>query len=76
MSIDFIRSILDKYFPHPKSFLDHKDPFTFLIAVMLSARCTDKRVNQITPLLFAKASTPEEMAELPLSVIKDIIQPC
>ena len=76
MLIGFIRSVLDRYFPYPKSLLDHKDPFTFLIAVMLSARCTDKKVNQITPLLFAKASNAKEMADLPLSIIKEIIHPC
>lgn len=56
--------------------LKHVDPFTLLIAVILSAQCTDKRVNEITPKLFALADTPEKMAALPLATIRRIIRPC
>jgi endonuclease-3 len=56
--------------------LDHKDPYTLLIAVLLSAQCTDIRVNQITPLLFARADTPQEMVKLSVEEIQAIIRPC
>jgi endonuclease-3 len=56
--------------------LDHQDPFTLLIAVLLSAQCTDERVNQVTPSLFAAADTPETMAELSVEHIRSIIRPC
>lgn len=56
--------------------LDHRDPYTLLIAVLLSAQCTDVRVNQITPALFEIADTPEAMAEVPVEVIQGIIRPC
>jgi len=56
--------------------LDHKDPFTLLIAVLLSAQCTDKRVNQITPALFAVADAPEAMQQVPVEAIREIIKPC
>ncbi len=72
----FIVSTLDEYFPHPEIPLHHKDPYTLLIAVLLSAQCTDKRVNLITPLLFAKADTPEKMVLLSVEEIQDIIKPC
>lgn len=72
----FIRKTLQHYFPDPEIPLQHKDPYTLLIAVLLSAQCTDVRVNQVTPKLFARASTPEEMTKLPLSEIQDIIRPC
>lgn len=68
--------ILDQYFPHPEIPLQHKDPYTLLIAVLLSAQCTDLRVNQVTPLLFAKASTPEQMAELSEEEICECIRSC
>lgn len=67
---------LDHYFPDPPIPLDHKDPYTLLIAVLLSAQCTDDRVNKITPLLFEKADNPWEMAELGLETIREIIKPC
>lgn len=67
---------MKEYFPDPKVPLLHKDPYTLLIAVLLSARCTDARVNQITPKLFAKASTPEEMIKLSVEEIYKIIKPC
>jgi len=56
--------------------LDHTDPYTLLIAVLLSAQCTDKRVNLITPLLFAEAQTPQDMVKLEVEAIKEIIRPC
>ncbi|NNM43806.1 MAG: endonuclease III [Chlamydiae bacterium] len=72
----FVQKLLKEYFPDPKVPLLHKDPYTLLIAVLLSARCTDARVNQITPKLFAKASTPEEMIKLEIDEIYKIIKPC
>ena len=59
-----IGKILDRLFPDAAVPLDHVDPYTLLVAVVLSAQCTDERVNQITPALFARASTPEAMAKL------------
>ena len=56
--------------------LDHEDPYTLLVAVLLSAQCTDKKVNEITPLLFAKARTPKDMVKLSVEEIQDIIRPC
>jgi endonuclease III len=63
-------------FPSPDIPLQHRNSFELLVAVILSAQCTDARVNQITPLLFAKAPTPEAMAALPQSAIYQIIKPC
>lgn len=71
-----IAKILNEYFPNPEIPLKHKDPYTLLIAVLLSARCTDAMVNRITPHLFAKASTPEEMIQLSVEEIRSIIKPC
>ncbi len=71
-----IAKILNKLYPDPKIPLKHKDPYTLLIAVLLSAQCTDARVNQITPSLFAQADTPEAMAALPIAIIQKIIRPC
>ena len=71
-----ISEILDEYFPNPGVPLEHSDPFTLLIAVLLSAQCTDERVNSITPLLFKKAKNPEEMALLEVNEIYEIIKPC
>ena len=56
--------------------LHHNDPYTLLIAVLLSAQCTDERVNKITPILFEKADNPYEMVKLSVKQIKDIIRPC
>jgi endonuclease III len=67
---------LDELFPRPPIPLDHEDAFTLLIAVVLSAQCTDARVNQTAPHLFARASTPEAMARLRPSTIESIIRPC
>ena len=68
--------LLDHYVPNPQIPLQHNDSFTLLIAVLLSARCTDARVNQITPKLFALADTPEEMAKLNPVKVEAIIRPC
>ncbi|MDB4107317.1 endonuclease III [Bacteroidia bacterium] len=71
-----IRVILDKEFPTVPIPLDHKDSYTLLIAVLLSAQCTDERVNKITPLLFAKADNPYDMVKMSLEEIKEIVRPC
>ncbi len=71
-----IAKILDQIYPDVDIPLDHEDPFTLLIAVILSARCTDARVNQITPLLFEKADNPKKMAAMKIAEIQKIIQPC
>jgi endonuclease-3 len=71
-----IASILENLYPVVPVPLDHKDPYTLLIAVLLSAQCTDLRVNQITPKLFAKADNPFDMAKLEVEEIRDIIKPC
>lgn len=70
-----IMSILDTFFPTPQIPLLHKDPYTLLIAVVLSARSTDAMVNRVTPFLFAKADSPEKMVLLTVEEIRSIIQP-
>ena len=67
---------LKKYYPEPPIPLKHKDPYTLLIAVLLSAQCTDERVNQITPILFKRADTPQKMVKLSVEEIREIIRPC
>lgn len=67
---------LEELYPKTPIPLEHKDAYTLLIAVLLSAQCTDARVNKITPLLFAKADTPQEMVKLDVDTIKAIIRPC
>jgi endonuclease-3 len=67
---------LDQLYPNPPVPLDHKDPFTLLIAVLLSAQTTDKRVNLVTPALFALADTPQKMAKLPVETILGLIKTC
>ena len=67
---------LEELFPRPPIPLDHEDPFTLLVSVVLSAQCTDARVNATTPALFARARTAEEMARLPVATIESIIRPC
>lgn len=74
--IAFIQNLLDELYPDPKPPLNHKDPFTLLIAVVLSARSTDAKVNEVTPQLFEKADTPEKMSQLPVEEIRQIIKPC
>jgi endonuclease III len=71
-----IARILEENFPETPIPLDHTDPFTLLIAVLLSAQCTDERVNKITPLLFKKANTPSKMIKLSIEQIAAIIRPC
>jgi len=71
-----ITEILEAYYPEVPIPLDHKDPYTLLVAVLLSAQCTDERVNRITPLLFEQADNPHEMAELPVDQIRAVIRPC
>ena len=73
---NIVKKLLDKKYPQTPIPLDHKDNFSLLIAVLLSAQCTDERVNQITPKLFAKASTPESMNKLTRDQISSIIKPC
>jgi endonuclease-3 len=72
----YIAKILEEYFPHPTIPLQHKDPYTLLIAVLLSAQCTDARVNLVTPKLFALADTPQKMVQMTVGEIQDIIRPC
>ena len=72
----FIQNRLQQLYPETPIPLDHRDPYTLLIAVLLSAQCTDVRVNQITPLLFARADSPQEMVKLSVEEIKEIIRPC
>ena len=71
-----IQSILDELFPHPEIPLVHQDAYTLLIAVLLSAQCTDLRVNMVTPELFKLADNPYTMAKIPVEVIQDIVRPC
>ncbi len=72
----FVINTLKEYYPEIPIPLNHKDPYTLLIAVLLSAQCTDVRVNQITPILFAKADNPYDMIKLSIEEIQDIIRPC
>ena len=72
----YIQNRLQQLYPETPIPLDHRDPYTLLIAVLLSAQCTDVRVNQITPLLFARADTPQDMLKLSVEEIKEIIRPC
>ena len=74
--INYIQTCLDESFPDPPVPLEHKDPFTLLIAVLLSAQCTDERVNQVTPKLFALADNPLAMSKLSKDAIYSIIKPC
>lgn len=69
-----IQSILQDKYPNPIAPLDHVDPYTLLVAVMLSAQTTDKKVNEVTPALFSLAQTPEDMAEKEVSVIQKVIK--
>ncbi len=72
----FVAKTLNKLYPRPAIPLDHVDPYTLLVAVVLSAQCTDRKVNEITPLLFAKARTPKQMAAMEVEAIREIIKPC
>lgn len=73
---DYIIESLEKLYPTVDIPLDHKDPYTLLIAVLLSAQCTDARVNKITPILFKRADNPFDMVKLDVEDIKEIIRPC
>lgn len=71
-----IVELLEKYFPAVDIPLKHKDPFTLLIAVLLSAQCTDARVNEVTPALFALGDTPAKMMKIPVQKVEQLIRPC
>ena len=73
---DFILKDLKKRYPETLVPLDHKDPYTLLIAVLLSAQCTDERVNKVTPNLFKRADSPQKMIKLSALEIREIIKPC
>jgi endonuclease-3 len=74
--VQYIIDSLERLYPETPVPLDHSDEYTLLIAVLLSAQCTDARVNIITPLLFAKANKPENMVKLSVEAIREIIKPC
>lgn len=74
--VQFILDKLNELYPAPPIPLEHKDAYTLLVAVLLSAQCTDIRVNKVTPDLFELADNPKEMAEVPVEKIKEIIRPC
>jgi endonuclease-3 len=73
---DYVRIELEKLYPETPIPLDHTDSFTLLIAVLLSAHCTDARVNTITPHLFKRANNPFDMIKLSIEEIREIIKPC
>ena len=73
---DYIAQRLESLYPETPIPLDHKDPYTLLIAVLLSAQCTDVRVNKITPHLFKLADNPKAMVKLSIKEIEEIIRPC
>ena len=72
--VEYITSKLEQLYPNPQIPLDHENNFTFLVAVMLSAQSTDKKVNEITPNLFSKANSPETMSKLSINQIQNIIK--
>ena len=74
--VNFVIKTLKNLYPEIPVPLDHKDPYTLLIAVLLSAQCTDIRVNQITPILFERADNPHDMVKLSVDEIRAIIRPC
>ena len=74
--VEFIDRRLAELYPEPPVPLDHQDPFTLLVAVLLSAQCTDERVNQVTPSLFELADNPFEMVGHSADTIREIIKPC
>ncbi len=74
--VQFIIDELERVYPEVPVPLDHTDAYTLLIAVLLSAQCTDERVNKITPALFARANNPFDMAKVPVDEIREIIKPC
>jgi endonuclease-3 len=74
--VSHITQMLEELYPETLVPLDHSDPYTLLIAVLLSAQCTDERVNKITPFLFERADNPTDMIHLEVDEIKSIIRPC
>ena len=74
--VAYIQQRLQELYPETPIPLSHEDAYTLLIAVLLSAQCTDKRVNEVTPHLFAEASTPAAMVQVPVERIQSIIKPC
>lgn len=74
--IDYILTRLEALYPDPQAPLDHSNPYTLLVAVLLSAQCTDERVNRVTPELFARAASAQAMARVPVDSIRRIIRPC
>jgi endonuclease-3 len=74
--VAFIDKRLQELYPNPTVPLDHSDPYTLLVAVLLSAQCTDERVNLVTPALFALADNPFDMARESVETIREIIKPC
>ena len=74
--VDYIQDKLQSLYPEPPIPLDHKDTYTLLVSVLLSAQCTDERVNQITPALFKLADNPFDMAKQTVEAIRAIIRPC
>ena len=76
LKVKEIQKILDKKYPNPPVPLNHKNPYTLLIAVLLSARCTDKKVNEVTPNLFKLADNPQDMAKKSVNKVRKIVKPC
>lgn len=74
--VDFILKTLQSLYPEPPIPLHHKDSYTLLVAVLLSAQCTDERVNQVTPALWELADNPFDMAKVPVEEIQRVIRPC
>jgi endonuclease-3 len=74
--VEFVIEELEKLYPETPVPLDHTDSYTLLVAVLLSAQCTDERVNKTTPALFNRANNPFDMAKVPVEHIRDIIKPC
>lgn len=74
--VEVIQNRLEGYYPETPVPLDHKDPYTLLVAVLLSAQCTDARVNTVTPALFELADNPKDMAKVDVDDIRAIIRPC
>jgi len=73
---DYVLKRLEELYPETPIPLDHTDSYTLLVAVLLSAQCTDERVNKITPGLFARADNPKDMAQVPVEEIRELIKPC
>jgi len=74
--VQWVMEELERLYPVVPVPLDHTDPYTLLVAVLLSAQCTDERVNQVTPALFARADNPKHMRDVPVDEVRKIIRPC